>query len=90
MFKLNLFPNGQTEFLTHYATLNVLSFEGDHCEEGWDYYGDSCYFQENGTKYRASWQDAQSVCKSKRANLVTMNDENEMNFLDDILAARES
>ncbi|KAL9964238.1 hypothetical protein ACROYT_G027851 [Oculina patagonica] len=55
---------------------------GDRYEERWHYYG--------GIKHTASWQDAQSVCKSKQANLVTVNDENEMNFLGDILGARGS
>ena len=67
----------------------ILSFVGERCEKGWHYYGGSCYFGENRIKH-ASWADAQSVCRSKQANLVTVNDEDEMNFLSDILGTRGS
>ena len=33
----------------------------------------------------ASWTDAQSVCQSKQANLVTVNDANEQKFLESLL-----
>ena len=69
---------------------NVLSFAGKRCEERWHYYGGSCFFREHRVKHTANWQNAQSVCKSKQANLVTVDDENEMDFLGDILEGRGS
>ena len=58
------------------------------CEQGWRYYGGNCYLRQNGKK--ASWQDAQTFCASKQANLVTVNDNDEQKFLDSILGRKGS
>ena len=39
---------------------------------------------------KASWQDAQSDCQSKQANLITVNDPNEQTFLNGLLGERGS
>ena len=62
---------------------NYVSDNG--CEKGWKYYGGSCYFREGRKGFKLSWRDAQAACKSKKANLVTVNDANEQKFLESIL-----
>ena len=57
----------------------------NRCEKGWKYYGGSCYYREGRKEFKLSWRDAQAACKSKQANLVTVNDANEQKFLESIL-----
>lgn len=48
------------------------------CEQDWTYYSGSCYYRDEILKtYNASLVD----CESRQANLVTVNDINEQNFL---------
>ena len=52
--------------------------DNDRCEEGWKYNDGSCYLRVN---QRKSWKKAQSDCKAKNANLVTVNDLKEQNYV---------
>ena len=48
------------------------------CEQDWSYYHRSCYFRDVDSK---TFTDAQANCESKQANLVTVNDIHEQEFL---------
>lgn len=62
-------------FITHFA---VSRAENRSCEQDWSYYNMSCYFRD---VKRKTFTDAQANCESKQANLVTVNDIYEQEFL---------
>ncbi|XP_073480474.1 C-type lectin domain family 10 member A-like isoform X2 [Aquarana catesbeiana] len=48
------------------------------CSEGWNHYGLSCYYLSSDTK---PWNASKKDCEDKKAHLVVINSEAEMNFL---------
>ncbi|XP_077327875.1 asialoglycoprotein receptor 1-like [Lithobates pipiens] len=48
------------------------------CSEGWRHYALSCYYLSSDSK---PWNDAKKDCKNKKAHLIVINSEEEMNFL---------
>ena len=66
------------------------SIADKRCEEGWRFYGESCYYREGKKKALKSWEKAQKFCESKQANLVTVNDADEQKFLGQILGKKGS
>ncbi|XP_077327633.1 asialoglycoprotein receptor 1-like isoform X2 [Lithobates pipiens] len=51
------------------------------CGEDWIHYGFSCYFMSWNVR---SWENAKTYCENKKAHLVVINGEDEMNFLGNI------
>ena len=66
------------------------SIADERCDEGWRFYGESCYYREDKKKALKSWEKAQEICESKQANLVTVNDADEQKFLGQILGKKGS
>ena len=66
------------------------SFADERCEKGWVFYGGSCYYREGRKKAMTSWDDAQKFCASNQANLVTVNDADEQNFLSGLVKGKGS
>ncbi|XP_044027312.1 CD209 antigen-like protein E [Siniperca chuatsi] len=61
--------------------------EGKRCPEGWTRFGCSCYFKFNEEK---TWPDSRSDCQKKGADLVTINNEEEQNFVNKLNVNGES
>ena len=73
-----------TDRVTNVAA-EAFIFQGDHlgCPEGWKAYRDYCYYlprmdPENGDN---SWFAARQTCQSKGADLATIADRAEQDFL---------
>lgn len=60
----------------------VFSFAAVQCDHGWVHFSKSCYLR---VDTRVTWFLAQRMCKENEANLVTVNDEDEMNFLGSLM-----
>ncbi|XP_044027304.1 CD209 antigen-like protein C isoform X3 [Siniperca chuatsi] len=61
--------------------------EGKRCPEGWTRFRRSCYFKSNEKK---SWPDSRSDCRNKGADLVSINNEEEQNFVKELKVNGES
>ncbi|XP_044027301.1 CD209 antigen-like protein C [Siniperca chuatsi] len=61
--------------------------EGKRCPEGWTRFGHSCYFKSNEEK---TWPDSRYDCRKKGADLVTINNEEEQNFVKELNVNGES
>ncbi|XP_018430184.1 PREDICTED: asialoglycoprotein receptor 1-like, partial [Nanorana parkeri] len=48
------------------------------CSTGWTQYGLSCYYLSSDSK---PWNASKKECEDRKAHLVVINDEGEMNFL---------
>ena len=66
------------------------SFADERCAKDWVFYGKSCYYREARKENMTSWENAQKVCESNQANLVTVNDAAEQNFLNGLVGAKGS
>lgn len=65
----------------------MFSFAAVQCDHGWVHFSKSCYLRVNT---RVTWFLAQKMCKENEANLVTVNDEDEMNFLGSLMKDKGS
>ncbi|XP_044027311.1 CD209 antigen-like protein C [Siniperca chuatsi] len=61
--------------------------EGKRCPEGWKRFRCSCYFKFNEEK---TWFNSRSDCRNKGADLVTINNEEERNFVKELNVNGES
>ncbi|XP_047460698.1 low affinity immunoglobulin epsilon Fc receptor-like isoform X1 [Mugil cephalus] len=61
--------------------------EGKLCPEGWKRFGCSCYFK---STQRKSWFESRTDCQSKGADLVTINNKEEQEFVRSLSMNEES
>ncbi|XP_066963130.1 perlucin-like protein isoform X2 [Macrobrachium rosenbergii] len=57
---------------------NLLAADRLVCEEGWSKLRSSCYFFSNNTR---TWQQGRQECKNMNSDLVKITDDEEYNFL---------
>ncbi|KAK7480212.1 hypothetical protein BaRGS_00028597 [Batillaria attramentaria] len=58
----------------------VVLCAGQHCPNGWTYYGESCYFFGNE---QTTWINAKTICDTVHGRLVEIDTAEENNFLVD-------
>ena len=70
-----------TERVTN-APQDAFIFQGDHlgCDDGWRMFREHCYYVPR-TEEDLNWYDARSKCQSKDADLVTLKDKAEQDFV---------
>ncbi|XP_022097833.1 uncharacterized protein LOC110983144 isoform X2 [Acanthaster planci] len=86
---------GNARFYAVYQTLrftspllgNSSSNRGYLCSEEWDLYDANCYKFFNLTE-NLRWTDAQITCQEAQANLVSIRDINEVNFIHGMLTSK--
>lgn len=65
----------------------IFSFAAVQCDHDWIHFGESCYLRVNT---RVTWFLAQKMCEEREANLVTVNDKDEMSFLGSLMKDKGS
>ncbi|XP_072043070.1 uncharacterized protein [Amphiura filiformis] len=73
-------------FIANYAQHRVNSTiaPGDRCQEGWSYFKGSCYVVVDNAN-TLSWFNAEEMCQEEGAHLVSIRDEQDMDFVHSLI-----